>query len=199
MSKIDSFDNWLKEKSPTIFTIQETKVPTKRQLKSNKIDTYTLYEQIRVNNPALGGGICIGVTRDLPSALLREGGEEVECLTVQVEVGQQELVVVCGYGPQVTAPPDKKELFWAYLDREVEEAFREEKMIVIQMDSNCWLGGNIIPGDPNKTSNTNGKLFLKFLQRHKNLTLVNSMSICEGTVTRQRITELLNEKPHPGI
>ena len=95
----------------------------------------------------------------LPSALLREGGDEVECITVQVEVGQQSMVFVCGYGPQLCASPARKELFWDYLEREVQEVAREEKMIVIQMDANSLLGGNFIRGDPNKQTNGNGKLF----------------------------------------
>ena len=36
------------------------------------------------------------------------------------------------------------------------------------------------------------KLFHSFLQRNKNITLVNAMSICEGVITRQRITDVLN-------
>ena len=67
-------------------------------------------------------------------------------------------------------------------------------MIIIQMDANSWLGGNFIPGDPNIITNSNGKLFRNFLQRNKNIYLVNAMSLCEGVITRQRITELLKEK-----
>ena len=106
------------------------------------------------------------MAKELPSALLREGGDEVECISVQVEVGQQSLVFVCGYGPQLCASPARKEQFWDYLEREVQEAAREEKMIIIQMDANSWLGGNFIPGDPNITTNSNGKLFRNFLQRN---------------------------------
>ena len=145
-------------------------------------------------NPGQGGGPCIGVSKSLPSALLREGGEEAECLSVQVQLGQQEMVVVCGYGPQLHASPARKEQFWEFMDREVSEAAREDKMLIIQMDSNCWLGENIIPGDPNKTTNSNGRMFQQFLQRNSDLHLVNAMPICEGTVTRQRITDILNEK-----
>ena len=117
----------------------------------------------------------MAVAKELPSALLREGGDEVECITVQVEVGQQSLVFVCGYGPQLCASPARKEQFWDYLEREVQEAAREEKMIIIQMDGNSWLGGNVIPGDPNLTTNSNGKLFLNFLQRNKNIHIVNAI------------------------
>ena len=145
-------------------------------------------------NPGQGGGPCIGVSKSLPSALLREGGEEAECLSVQVQLGQQEMVVVCGYGPQLHASPARKEQFWEFMDREVSEAAREDKMLIIQMDSNCWLGENIIPGDPNKTTNSNGRIFQPFLQRNSDLHLVNAMPFCEGTVTRQRITDILNEK-----
>ena len=130
----------------------------------------------------------------MSSTLIREGGDEVECISVEVEVGQQRLVVVSGYGPQVIAAPAKKQLFWDYLEKEVQEAAREEKLLIIQMDSNAWLGRNTIPGDPNKVPNSNGKLFHCFLQRNKNITLVNAMSICEGIISRQRKTDLLNKK-----
>ena len=136
----------------------------------------------------------MGVTKDLSSTLLREGGEEVECLTIQLEVGQQELVMVNGYGPQMVASQAKKEKFWEYLDREVEEAARCDKMLVIQLDANSWLGNNYIPGDPNILANSNGKLFLSFLQRNPGISLVNSLPICDGVVTRQRISDLLCEK-----
>ena len=193
LNKIDSFKNWLKEKSPAIFIVQETKVPTLGQLKTIS-NQFQIYEQIRENNPGLGGGICIGVSKNLHSTLLREGGVDVECISVLVEVGQHEIVVVCGYGPQENAGLAKKESFWHYLEREVEEASREDKMLVIQMDSNSWLGKNTIPGDPNLIPNSNGKMFASFLQRNSNITLVNSLAECEGVITRQRVTDLLNEK-----
>ena len=66
-------------------------------------------------------------------------------------------------------------------------------MLIIEMDGNSWLGGNVIPGDPNITTNSNGKLFLNFLNRNKDISLVNALSLCEGVITRQRKTELLNE------
>ena len=74
MSKIYSFENWLRESIPSIFTIQETKMAAIGQIRSQSIQNYQLYEQIRAVNPGCGGGLCIGVNRDLPSTLLREGG-----------------------------------------------------------------------------------------------------------------------------
>ena len=157
LGKIESFEHWLKDKTPAIFSIQETKVPIKGLIHSESTNTFQLYEQIRSVNPGVGGGLCVGVAKVLPSALLREGGDEVECITVQVQVGQLSLVIVCGYGPQLCASPARKEQFWDYLEREVQEAAREEKMLIIEMDANSWLGGNFIPGDPNLTTNSNGK------------------------------------------
>ena len=62
------------------------------------------------------------------------------------------------------------------------------------MDANAWLGNNTIPGDPNIIPNSNGKLFSRFIERNENLILVNSQPICEGVITRQRITEVLHKK-----
>ena len=37
--------------------------------------------------------------------------------------------------------------------------------------------------------NGNGKLFKKFLQEHPYLTVVNSLDVCQGTLTRVRTTK----------
>ena len=76
----------------------------------------------------------------------------------------------------------------------MEEAAREEQMLVIQIDSNAWLGNGIITGDPNQIQNSNGKMFAVFLERNRNISLVNSLSVCKGIITRQRVTALLDEK-----
>ena len=59
--------------------------------------------------------------------------------------------------------------------------------ILIQIDLNAWAGDMLIPDDPNK-KNVNGKLLEIFLERNKNITIVNSLSICSGLITRKRIT-----------
>ena len=89
-----------------------------------------------------------------------------------------------GYEPQETGGPEAKRKFWNYLDKEVEEASKNENMLVIQMDSNAWLGDEIIKGDPNPTNN-NGKLFINFLERNQHIKIVNSLSICQGLITHQ--------------
>ena len=37
-------------------------------------------------------------------------------------------------------------------------------------------------------------MFDNFLQRNLNISLVNALSFCKGVITRQRVTDLLNEK-----
>ena len=56
-----------------------------------------------------------------------------------------------------------------------------------KMDSNCHLGKDIIENDVN-VQNLNGKLFCEFMERNPHLTITNSLSICEGTITRMRKT-----------
>ena len=48
-----------------------------------------------------------------------------------------------------------------------------------------WAGPKIIPGDP-RPQNYNGRLFEQFLQQNPHLTVVNSLSLCEGLITRRR-------------
>ena len=179
LGKIDSFDTWLQDIYPSMFVIQETKVPTTGKIKSEYLKFYELYELIRSNNPGQGAGLCIGVNKNINSALPREGDDDTECLTVSVDLGHQKLIMVTGYGPQESTTPDIKAKFWAYLDNEVDEAERNENILIIQMDSNSWLGSNVIPGDPNPTNN-NGKYFLSFLERNHNITLVNSLKVFTG-------------------
>ena len=52
------------------------------------------------------------------------------------------------------------------------------------MDGNLHAGAHLIKNDPNP-QNVNGKLFMQFLQRNPSLTVVNSLTICEGLITRQ--------------
>ena len=61
------------------------------------------------------------------------------------------------------------------------------------MDGNLWAGEEVVKGDPNKCNN-NGKLFKEFLSQHPDLTVVNSLEVCEGKITRRRITKKKKEE-----
>ena len=55
------------------------------------------------------------------------------------------------------------------------------------MDGNCHLGKDILKEDPNE-QHINGKLFCEFLERMPHLTVINTLALCEGSITRMRKT-----------
>ena len=79
---------------------------------------------------------------------------------------------------------ERKEAFWAYMDEEIFLAQQSDAGFVLQFDGNLWAGENIIRGDP-RPQNRNGRMFQSFLERHPQLTVVNSLPICEGLITRR--------------
>ena len=83
--------------------------------------------------------------------------------------------------------------FWSRLDVEVQEAENLDVGFILQLDGNLWAGPELIPGDPN-LANRNGRLFKEFLSRNPDLIIVNSLSICQGLITRQRQTVKKLEK-----
>ena len=87
----------------------------------------------------------------------------------------------------------KKDDFWEFLENEVNSAEFVEDGLIIQMDGNLHAGPNLIKNDPNR-QNQNGKLFMEFLDRNKQLTVVNCLEVCEGVITRSRIVENKTEE-----
>ena len=79
------------------------------------------------------------------------------------------------------------------MEKEVSQAEFEEQGIIVQMDGNLHAGEDFIKNDPNP-QNTNGKLFMEFLVRNPSLTVVNSLNICEGVITRQLQLENSTER-----
>ena len=125
--------------------------------------------------------------------LIRQGDDEVECMSIELSTVTPRIQCVTGYGPQESDCISCKEKFWDFLDKEVHSAKHEKDGIFIEINSNAWAGNKLIPNDPN-IQNNNGKLLEKFLNRNKNTTLVNSLPICEGLIIRKRQTKCLNEK-----
>ena len=79
-SKLDSFENLLVKENPSIFCLQETKMKRPNQIKISSAKNYTMYELLRKNSG--GGGLCVGVHRDLQPVWIAQGDDEVECLVV---------------------------------------------------------------------------------------------------------------------
>ena len=90
-SKIESFDKVLFDRKPAIWALQETKRnKLHSQMKASNLINYQIFElrrekSIEEGGKVLnGGGIAIGALHDLNPVLLRQGDDEVECMTVEV-------------------------------------------------------------------------------------------------------------------
>ena len=127
----------------------------------------------------------MGCDKALKPVWVREGDDEVEALSVNIFVTNMSIRCVVAYGCQENQSSEKKYNFWKYLDEEVTIANNTESGLVLQFDGNLWAGNKIIPGDP-RVQNKNGKMFEDFLLRHPHLTVVNSLPICQGSITRSR-------------
>ena len=147
------------------------------------MENFVVYERLREKSE--GGGVAIAAIRELNPTLVSQGENDVEAITI--EIHPKNIVISCtsAYGPQMKDHIEKKHEFWKYLEDVVEKADKEGKGFILQGDLNAWLGPEIITGD-NHEQNENGKLFHMFLKKFPQLTVVNSLPLCEGLITRSR-------------
>ena len=182
-SKLTSFKKVIEDLKPSVFFLQETKFKEEGQFKLG--EDYIIYELIRRQERG-GGGIALGCLRELNPCWVSEGNDEVEIISVDIFLKNMQIRCCAAYGPQESDSIERKEAFWEFLDKEVDEASKTGSGFILQFDGNLWAGEKIIPGDP-RPQNKNGKLLEQFLARNPNLTIVNSLPECQGLVTRSRI------------
>ena len=113
-----------------------------------------------------------------------DGGEEVDALTICIQLRNIAILVTSGYGPLENATNVRKDAFWKYLTDQANAAKAHGQGFILQGDLNSWLGPNLLPGDV-RDQNRNGKRFQNFLEQNK-LTCVNSLPITKGIITRSR-------------
>ena len=171
--------------------LEETKLKANETMKCESSDHFNIFYLNRQNSQ--GGGLALGVHKEIESTLIREGNDETEMLSVQAVLGKIPVRIIVAYGPQENAPVLKKQSFWEAIEKEVCEADIEGHGVLLQMDGNLHAGGNIVKGDPNPM-NKNGKLFVEFLERNKSLNVINSLNECEGVITRRRKLENKTEE-----
>ena len=189
--KLDSLKSILKCIKPQIWSVQETKLKPNENLKGEEIDKFQMYYLNRQDSQ--GGGLALGVDKEIESTLVREGNDTTEAIVVQVFIEKLCIKIIVGYGPQENATKEKKEKFWEFIEEEANKAEIEDQGLIIQMDGNLHAGPELVKNDPNKQNN-NGKLFQQFLQRNPNLFVANNLNICQGTITRQRVLENRTER-----
>ena len=180
LSKITTIRKTIRETQSAVWMMQETRVSQQGKI---KFDGYVTYEHTRAEKD--GGGLSLSALVDLRPAFVRDGGEAVESLTVIIHLKQITISCNTAYGPQESAPIQKKADFWKYLEEEVDRAKKEGNGFMLQGDMNAWLGPDVLTGDTRK-QNQNGKMFVTFVNSNK-LTIVNTLPICKGNTTWSRM------------
>ena len=173
--------------SPSIITIQETK---HKKIGTTKLPGYQTFEKVRTNKG--GGGLLTAVKEDLNPVLVSQGDEEIEIIVVEADLGKKKIRIVNGYGPQEDDDVQDIFNFWQEFENKVIQAVEDQCLILIELDANAKLGNEVIKNDPHKISN-NGKLLMDIITR-QNLVIANSLDICKGTITRERIFDNKTER-----
>ena len=175
--KSDSFLNTVKVFQPSCITVQETKLRSKVY----KIPGYQVFLK---NRPGMGGGLLTAVDENLAPVLV--SSPDTEILVVQTKVGENEIRIINGYGPQEEDNVQSIHNFWQDIEKEIISAKEQNCKILLQFDANAKIGNEFLALDPNKMSN-NGKIMLDILKR-QNLFILNIDKNCKGVITRQRVT-----------
>ena len=115
--------------------------------------SFEVYYLNRKESP--GGGLIIGVHKDIESALVREGDDEIEIIVIHVKIGELAVKIINAYGPQENTSKEKKEKFWEFLEEESIKAELDDLGLIIQMDGNMHAGPEVLKNDPNP-QNYNG-------------------------------------------
>ena len=102
-------------------SLQETKFQFNGK---HKLPGYITYEHLRTEKIA-GGGLLLAIKKDLSPALVRDGGSDVEALTVDIFVKKMQVTCVTAYGPQEKDKSEKKDKFWQYLEEDAIRASDE--------------------------------------------------------------------------
>ena len=132
-----------------------------------------------------GGGVAIAKIKKLNPVLVSKGTGNVEAITIEIHPRMITIICTSAYGPQNNDIIENKTKFWEYLDNVAGSARHVGKGFILQGDLNARLGPIMIKGDPNP-QNENVKLFQQFLTRHPHLTVLNSLDLCKGLITRVR-------------
>ena len=180
MNKKESFFRTIKTLCPSVYFVQETKARRKNKIKLND---YVTFEHVRKNKG--GGGLLTAVHRNLEPVNIATN-EETEILVVEAKIGKDKTRFINAYGPQETCEDTTKQEFYNQLDIEVKKSKLAGALVCIEMDANAKLGKKLIPKDPHPQSK-NGKLLENFVEDN-DLVVVNGTSLCEGVITRKRIT-----------
>ena len=130
----------------------------------------------------------LGIHKTLEPVLIEEYSDNFELIVTKIKVGNKEIRVMTGYGPQETWTDDEKIPSFIALEEEVTKANSTNKSIVIELDANSKLGRNYIEGDQ-KPMSANGVILSGIIERHDLIVDNGIKSKCKGVITRKKITK----------
>ena len=101
-------------------------------MKSKNTKNFEVFELVRKNSQ--GGGLATLVRKEYNPVFCSEGDDMEEILVVEMKIKDIRIRVINCYGPQVIDSTEKKQLFWARLHSEVNDAIESRCEIIIQFD-----------------------------------------------------------------
>ena len=97
-SKMQAFDKVLFDIHPSVFMLQETKRKTYApKINAKNLLNYQVSELRREKTKEeggkglSGGGLAVGALQDIKPVLVRQGDDNVECLTIEISAGQTKI------------------------------------------------------------------------------------------------------------
>ena len=188
-NKLESLEIAIEHFKASIVTIQETKL---RRAGSLKLKGYQIYETFRTGGVE-GGGLLTAVDDNINSVLISVGNDEnIEILVVQANVWDYNIRIINAYGPQEDDSPTKIINFWQEIEEAVLAAKDSNCFVLIQLDANAKIGMENLKNDPHNIT-ANGKIMLDIIKR-QNLIVANTLELCNGLITRERVTKAGIEK-----
>ena len=131
------------------------------------------------------GGLLTAIHKNLEPVSIGTDDEN-EIIVVEANIGDKRARFVNAYGPQESENEETKAKFFNRLDIEIKSCKLAGKMLCIEMDANSKLGSRMNPNDQHPQSK-NGKL-LEDIINDNDLVVVNASSLCQGSITRRRVT-----------
>ena len=80
-SRLLTFKKVLSELKPSVFFVEETKL---KDVGKIKLNDYIIFEKVRKNRDG-GGGLALGCLKELQPIWVKEGGDQVETLSIKYE------------------------------------------------------------------------------------------------------------------
>ena len=115
--KLKSFENILLKIKPQIWMLEETKLKPNGRIKCEALNDFQVFYLNRQKSQ--GGGLALGVHREIESTLIRDGDDETEVLSVQTLMADIPVRIIVAYGPQENASSEKKMKFWSFIENEI--------------------------------------------------------------------------------